>query len=49
MRKRIKMTINERIMLKKLLIERKYSGDPDEEGLQTMAFSSNLTVLGGEE
>ena len=43
------MTINERIILKKLLIERKYSGDPDEEGLQTMVFSSNLTVFGGED
>ena len=49
MRKRIKMTINERIMLKKLLMERKYSVDPDEERLQTMAFSSNLTVFVGED
>ena len=46
-----KMTINEVKMLKKLLaqVEEKCSVDPDEEGLQTIVFSSNLTVFGGED
>ena len=46
-----KMTINEVKMLKKLLAQvvQKCSVDPDEEELQTMVFSSNLTVFGGED
>ena len=46
-----KTTINEVKMLKKLLaqVEQKCSGDPDEEELQPMVFSSNLTVFGGED